>query len=125
VDKEGTSVKVLLDGLNKRRSAMMVKMNSTVHVNNVRLVMKSSIEVKKGDRLIFPFSIEVKCAEPSEWQNFHNKYAGQECTVLDISVCENMLPDFRVRDVRFLVKFDDGVERNISSNSLVALCTDS
>lgn len=89
-------------------------------LSNVSLVMAASVNVKVGDRLYLPYRFEWAVGEPSAWKDFCGKYMSKDCTLRKILVREIDIAGCKSREIRFLVKFDDGFEREINSEALVA-----
>lgn len=89
-----------------------------IEVESCRLTMSARVEVRVGDRLHLPYRIEWVAGEPSPWIEFCKKYMQKDCTLKKILVQEVEIAGSKFRNVRFLVKFDDGMERDIDSSSL-------
>lgn len=52
--------------------------------NTVSVTMRSKMDVKVGDTMLYPYSIEVAAGEPSASKDFHAMHHGEHCKVVGI-----------------------------------------
>ena len=92
-------------------------------VEEAEIVMRVPCTVRLGATMYFPHSIAVIASEPSAHKWFHDKYAGQRCTVTRITVKDvTLVPGVTPSktEVRFDDKVGDGhVQKNVSPDCLI------
>ena len=92
-------------------------------VGEVEIFMRGPCTIRPGATMYFPYSIDVSAGEPSKYQRFHNKYAGQRCevtkiTVMDVTHVPGVSPP--KTEVRLDIKFKDGhIESEMDPGSLI------
>ncbi len=93
---------------------------SKARIVQSKVEMRARVKVTVGDTMHFPYNVAVAAGEPSSHKSFHAKYANQYCVVKGIRKVEERTPLRPLTYyVQFKVRFDDGAERELTSDSLV------
>ena len=82
--------------------------------------MTTRTNVRVGDRMHLPYRIEWAVGEPNEWRAFCKKYMKQDCRLQEIIVRETKCDSDTQVTIKFLVRFADGYEREVTPTALLA-----